>query len=300
MESPRLPRFQRVPSVVPPQLTERDCEIMRLVYRHRFLRSSHICSLLPGSSQQILRRLKLLYHHGYLTRPRAQIDYYHQGGSREIVYGLGNKSASILKPELGEMFRQAPWDEENGSVKRIFLQHALLVSDIMVCLELACLQSDVRLLTEQDLTTKNQPFRWNMIVAGQKLSAIPDRVFALEFKGADGVSRRSYFFLEADRGTMPVIRKSLLQTSFYRKLLAYEATWAQGIHEKQFGFHRFRVLTVTTNPVRVKSLIDACSKLKSGHGLFLFTDQSVLDNPQNILSHIWQAGRLGENGTLLD
>jgi len=300
MESPRLPRFERVPPVAPPQLTERDREIIRLVYRHRFLRSSHICSLVPGSSQQILRRLKLLYHHGYLARPRAQIDYYHQGGSREIVYGLGNKSASILKPEFGEMFRQTPWDEENGSAKRTFLQHALLVSDIMVSIELACRQSEVRLLTEQELATKNQPFRWSMIVAGQKLSAVPDRVFALELKVADGNSRRSYFFLEADRGTMPVIRKSLSQTSFYRKLLAYEATWAQGIHEKQFGFHRFRVLTVTTSIARVKSLIDACSKLKSGHGLFLFTDRAVLDKPQNILSHTWQTGRPGETGTLLD
>jgi len=300
MDSSRLPRFKRKPSVVPPQLTDRDREIIRNVYRHRFLRSSHICSLVPGSSQQILRRLKLLYHHGYLARPRAQIDYYHQGGSREIVYGLGNKSASILKPELGEMFRQTPWDEENGSVKRIFLQHALLVSDIMVSIGLACRQNGVHLLTEQDLATTNRPFRWNMNVAGQKLSAVPDRVFALEFKGAHGNPRRSYFFLEADRGTMPVIRKSLVQTSFYRKLLAYEATWTQKIHEKQFGFHRFRVLTVTTNELRVESLIDACSKLKSGHGLFLFTDRSVLDNPRNILSHIWQTGRPGETGTLLD
>jgi len=300
MDSFRLPRFKREPSVAPPQLTERDREIIRHVYRHRFLRSSHICSLVAGSQQQILRRLKLLYHHGYLARPRAQIDYYHQGGSREIVYGLGNKSASILKPELGEMFRQTPWDEENGSVKGIFLQHALLVSDIMVALALACRESGVCLLTEQDLATANRPFRWNMNVAGQKLSAVPDRVFALEFQGADSNPRRSYFFLEADRGTMPVIRKSLVQTSFYRKLLAYEATWTHGIHEKQFGFHRFRVLTVTTSPLRVKSLIDACFTLKSGHGLFLFTDRSVLDNPQKILSHIWQTGRPGETGTLLD
>ena len=276
MDSPRLPRFERAPTVAPPQLTERDREIIRRVYRHRFLRSSHICSLVPGSSQQILRRLKLLYHHGYLARPRAQIDYYHQGASREIVYGLGNKSASVLKPELGEMFRRTPWDEENGSVKRVFLQHALLVSDIMVPIELACRQNGVRLLTEQDLATANQPFRWNVITVGKKLSGAPDRVFALEFKGADGILRRSYFFLEADRGTMPVIRKNLSQTSFYRKLVAYEATWTQSLHEKLLGFHRFRVLTVTTSAKRVESLIEACFKLKTGHGLFLFTDAKLL------------------------
>jgi hypothetical protein len=94
MES-RLPRFERATEVAPMQLEERDCQIIRLVHRHRFLRSEHIVSFMGGSQQQILRRLKLLYHHGYLERPRAQIQYYERGGSRSIAYGL----AIRLPPE---------------------------------------------------------------------------------------------------------------------------------------------------------------------------------------------------------
>jgi hypothetical protein len=300
MASPRLSRFERSPEVAPFQLTERDKEIIRLVYRHRFLRSSHIRALTPGSDQQLLRRLKLLYHHGYLTRPRAQIDYYHHGGSSEMVYCLGRNGASLLKMELGDMFRSVPWDEDNNSDRRVFLKHALFVSDIMVSIELACHQHGIRFLTEQDLTKSNQPFRWKMNVQGQTSSVAPDRVFALESTGTDGSIQRSYFFLEADRGTMPVIRKKLSQSSFYRKLLAYEATWSQTIHEKRFGFSRFRVLTVTTGPQRVKSLVDACSKLKSGHGLFLFADPEILALPHNILSHVWHTGRAGQTATLLN
>jgi len=300
MASSRLPRFRRSPDIGSFQLTERDKEIIRMVYRHRFLRSSHIYSLVGGSSQQIVRRLQLLFHHQYLTRPRSQIEFYHYGGRREIVYGIGKEAASLLKIEFGPMFRDVPWDEENGSVKRVFLEHALLVSDIMVSLELACLHTGVRLFTEQDLAKSNQPFRWKMNVQGQKISVAPDRVFALESSGTGGNTRRSYFFLEADRGTMPVIRKTLAQTSFYRKLLAYEATWSKLIHEKHFGFSRFRVLTVTTNTMRVKSLIDACATLKSGHGLFLFTDKTILNNPHDILFHTWKTGRTGATGKLLD
>jgi hypothetical protein len=244
--------------------------------------------------------LQLLYHHQYLTRPRSQIEFYHYGGRREMVYGIGKEAASLLKIEFGPMFRDVPWDEENGSVKRVFLEHALLVSDIVVSLELACRHGGVRLLTEQDLAKSNQPFRWKMNVQGQKIGVAPDRVFALESSGTGGNIRRSYFFLEADRGTMPVIRKTLAQTSFYRKLLAYETTWNQLIHEKHFGFPRFRVLTVTTNDVRVKSLVDACATLKSGHGLFLFSDKAILNNPHEILSHTWKTGRSGTTGTLLD
>jgi len=132
-----------------------------------------------------------------------------------------------------------------------------------------------------------------------KLGVIPDRVFALEYPDPDGNSRRAFFFLEADRGTMPVIRRNLSQTSFHRKLLAYEATWSQSIHRARFGFHRFRVLTVTTSTERLRSLVEAYSSLKSGHGLFLFTDQKSLKE-SGVFSPVWQSGRQGESTSLLN
>jgi hypothetical protein len=180
----------------------------------------------------------------------------------------------------------------------MFLQHELLVADVMVTIDLACRQNGIRLLTEHELAPHSERFRWKVkIQGGSKLSVVPDRVFALESQNDNSESNRAFFFLEADRGTMPVIRKTLSQTSFYRKLLAYEATWSQSIHLARFGFHRFRVLTVTTSAERVKSLVDACSKLKGGHGLFLFADQTILSG--NILSSTWQTGKPGETGRLL-
>ena len=92
--SQRLPRFKRAPTVASLCLTERDRAIIRLVHRHRFLRSSHIVSLSDGSPQQVLRRLQLLYHHGFLGG-LASRSYYHQGGARHIVYGLGKEGVSL-------------------------------------------------------------------------------------------------------------------------------------------------------------------------------------------------------------
>src|SRR4051812_32817233 len=119
MEFPHFPRFRRAAAIAPMQLTERDHEIIYLVYRFRFLRSRQITALIGNSSQQLLRRLQLLYHHGYLERPRAQIDYYHRGGSRQMVYGLGTKGATILKQERSALFRDVRWGEKNRSVCRI-------------------------------------------------------------------------------------------------------------------------------------------------------------------------------------
>jgi DNA-binding Lrp family transcriptional regulator len=302
MDFPRLPRFKRVPTVAPMQLEERDRDIIRLVHRHRFLRSHQIIALLGGSPQQVSRRLKLLYHHGYLERPRAQLQYYERGGSKSIAYGLGNKGGAFLRRELGIAVHPDSWGEKNHVIGRVYLEHALFVTDVMVSLELACRKhGGVKMLWEDELAlhSDRQPFRWRVkIQNGWQLGVVPDRVFALEFSDAGGTSQRAYFFLEADRGTMPVRRSNLSQTSFRRKLLAYEATWTQNIHRTRFGFHRFRVLTVTTSAARVKSLVEACSQLERRHGLFLFADRTVLE--KDPFSPVWQCGKPGETGRLLD
>lgn len=304
MQFPRLPRFRRA-AVRPIKLTERDREIIRLVHRNRFLRSSHIIALVRGSSQQLLRRLQLLYHHGFLERPRAQIDYYRKGGSRCMVYGLGNKGGSLLRESLGIAIRNVSWGEKNRSVGGIFLAHALLVSDVMVALEVGCRnRAGVRLLAGDDLQLPDgarrlHPRKWSVRINGRlRLGIFPDRSFALAASDDGDRDNRAVFFLEADRGTMPVVRKNFSQSSFYRKLLAYEATWSQGIHRSRFGIHRFRVLTVTTSSARMKSLADACAQLRSGRGLFLFCDQATFKQHGDILRLPWHTAKPGETALL--
>src|SRR5580765_3797129 len=123
MESLRLPRFKRSTAIAALRLTERDREILGHVHRHRFLRSSHIVTLADGSEQQLLRRLQLLFHHGYLDRPRSQLAYYHQGGSKNIVYGLGNKGAKLLAG-FAEPRPRFDWTDRNQSVKQLYLEHS--------------------------------------------------------------------------------------------------------------------------------------------------------------------------------
>lgn len=308
MEHVRLPRFRRAPSVARIELTDRDREILHQVHRHRFLRSSHLVSLLGGSRQHVLRRLQLLYHHGYLDRPRAQIDYFHRGGSRAIAYGLGNKGAACLKRALSLPFHRLDWGGKSGDTGRVFLEHALLTADIMVTLELACRRHGrARLLTADELTLpetarrQREPFQWNVSVSSRmKFGVIPDRVFGLEFTDSGGKATRAFYFLEADRATMPVMRQSLSQSSFYRKMLAYEATWTQNLHRSRFGFHRFRVLTVTSSPERVKTLAEACRQLERGQGLFLFTDAEAFRTHGDSLALPWASAKENASETLLE
>jgi len=282
------------------ELQERDCEIIRLVHRHRFLRSEQIIALLGDSRQQVLRRLQTLYHHGFLERPRAQLRYYDPDVPRSIVYGLGRKGGTLLRQRFNLEVDPHSWSEQTHQVGRVYLEHALFVADVMVAVETSCRKrGDVKLIQEEDIniSREKQPLPWRVTLHdGTKLGVVPDRVFALEYAGQNGQRERVFFFLEADRGTMPVKRHTLAQTSFYRKLLAYEATWSQGVH-KRLGMNRIRVLTVTTSAMRVKSLAQAASSLERGHGLFLFADKSILSG--DILSSLWQTAKPGEPRRLL-
>ncbi len=293
MTFPRHPRFRRAEEFAPMELTERDAQILRAVNRHRFLRSRQIADLVGGSRQQVLRRLQMLYHHGYLERPRCQLDYYQQPGSRSITYGLASRGAAHLRRVDDIPFSRLDWTSRNRAVKRLFLEHALMVSDIMVALEIACRKrGDVRLLIEHEIplpaATQNErdPFRWTVTVSGkEKLGVIPDRVFALEFAES---GERILCFLEADRGTMPIHRPRLDGSCFERKFLAYEATWVRGIHRSRFGISRVRVLAVTTSYERTENLRQAGGHRERGRGLFLFANAASLSAEADPLALAWQ------------
>jgi hypothetical protein len=109
-----------------------------------------------------------------------------------------------------------------------------------------------------------------------KVAVVPDLAFGLSF--ADG--SRHYFAVEIDRGTMPVVRSDFWQTSFERKMRGYLTAHSAKQHERQFGWSTFRVLTVTTDEHRTRSMTDALRKLRVPHSpgpsLFLFAMQNEL------------------------
>ncbi|NJO35185.1 MAG: hypothetical protein HC869_20825 [Rhodospirillales bacterium] len=204
------------------------------------------------------------------------------------------------------------WTWKNRSVGRLYIKHTLLTADVMVSAQrLPESRPDIRLIdastmlaTAPDKTRRaSNPFKLTARVnhAGKAvdLSVIPDAVFGLDFTAE---RKRKYFFLEADRATMPIARRDLNQTSYVRKLLAYLAGGGKanafGAH---FGVGNFRVLTVTTSAERMASMIAALKEVTGGIGSsqFLFVDQLALSACANLLSLAWTTGK-GEIVTLSD
>jgi hypothetical protein len=306
----RRSRFSRVAST-PMRLTDDDLDIIRHIAKHRFLRSTHLAQLMPHRSyKKLLERLGALYHNAFVDRPRAQLDYYSTAGSAPIVYALGNRGALVLAERDGMDRAQVDWTWKNRAVGRPFIEHALLTSDVMVAAERAIqLHSDIKLLEVKHIlavapaSTRNAPnplkLNTRTTYDGKvlDLSVIPDAVFGLDFTAE---RKRKYFFLEADRATMPIMRAGLNQTSFRRKLLAYLAGGGKantfGAH---FGMGNFRVLTVTTSRERTATMIEALKELTHGTGSsqFLFVDRATFSASADLMSLVWTSGK-GEIVTL--
>ena len=300
--SVRRPRFRRASEPPAFRLTDDDVEIVRLLSRYRFLRSTHIAALVGRSIDRANDRLSRLYHAGYIDRPRAQLDYYPTNGSAPMAYALADRGARLLIQHDGIEFASVEWSRKNGKAGRPFIEHQLEITDFRVALQNATrARNDVRLIQpievvaafpEQTRIARN-PLALRVNVSHQgsmhEIGLIPDCVFALLFPDRS----RHCFMVEIDRGTMPVARNNILQTSFERKMRAYLTACAAKQHGLLFGWKSFRVLTITTDHHRSQSMMEALRQLHVPHSpgpsLFFFATRDEL-HAGDPLAHVWRDG----------
>jgi len=92
---------------------------------------------------------------------------------------------------------------------------------------------------------------------------VPDFVFGIRDRNRKTGRNERYYFVEIDRGTMPVSRKDITQTSFIRKVLSYADTLDAKLAQKRFGIAGFQVLTVTHSQRRIIAICDTISELQN-------------------------------------
>ena len=321
----RKPRFKRKPAPCRAGflITERDEQIMLIVARHRIARSTHIVPLIQAahhgaSEQQILRRLERLYHARYLSRPQAQLETYRAGaGSRPIAYMLGNRGADLVALNHGFRRSTVDWTAKARTATRGEIEHAIETTDFMVALDLACRRRgtlelvyfDEILRTFAPAATRANPRPYHWPVSApwhggeHELYVIPDKIFGLRDRTRTGERACKFFCYERDRGSMPVVRSNLAQSSILRKLIGYGATHRAGLHTAIYGLPNFRVLTEAPGRQRVTNMIvEGYQRHLSDlypPGLYLFTDRRTLFAAEDFLEHLWLDGA-GERHRLID
>ncbi|WP_395746690.1 replication-relaxation family protein [Prosthecobacter sp.] len=280
--SSRLPRFTRAPQKAGGfRVTPRDLQILRVVAEHRFIRSEWIARLAGGSYQQVIRRLHLLYHHSYLDRPRAQIDYYHEGGSHSMIYGLASRGAGRLRRDLNMPFERMDWTTRNRHASRLLLEHTVLLSDFMATQLIEGGGERKRFVNAEDLDLradprKSGPIRWSYSnCGGRRMTLIPDKVFAFDEKDQNGKVTRSHYLVEADRGTMPIKRSNPRQTSIMQKL--------HGYHLLSRVLHRLPprtfVVIVSASPQRLANIVAEIRKAALPSSLFKMAHPEGMELP---------------------
>jgi hypothetical protein len=266
------------------------------------LRSTHIAVLVGRSLDRTNDRLHRLFHAGYIDRPRAQLDYYPTSGSAPIAYALADRGARLLIERDGIDFANVEWSRKNREAGRPFIEHQIELMDFFVALECAARERrDTELAHPAELVaafpdqafSPGNPFAMRATVSEKgvmrHIGVAPDLAFGLRF--LDG-SRRC-FMIEIDRGTMPVVRSDIRQTSFERKMRAYLSAHVAKEHERRFGWKNFRVLTITTDDYRARSMAEALGRIRiphsTGPALFLFATRHELAE-SDPLAHIWRDG----------
>jgi hypothetical protein len=124
---------------------------------------------------------------------------------------------------------------------------------------------------------------------------IPDSLFGLRMK-KDNRIKETYFFLEADRATMPIRRTNFFRSSFYKKMVGYVASYKNDLFSEYFGLKKIRILTVTKSDDRIKSMIQVNKGLHdkgNGYNLFLFAKNDLIniDKSEKLFRQIWTNGQ---------
>ena len=223
---------------------------IEVLNRRRLVRSNFLTTYLGGSVQNRRKEvgdfaaaeyLALYPHHGDDTPERSYPRQFFR------IYGKGLRADRALRsagiepikhPDIGEQF----W-------------HQMLIDDIVMSFEIACKK-------------QGMPFKDQFEILGPKPLELPCHItFTFPSSGISHTSEKAlcpdalfaigdtYFALEADRGTEPIERSNLNQTSYLRKFLQYAHVLKGGTYKTAWAIPNLMVLHLSTRQERTESLM---------------------------------------------
>lgn len=248
------PRFKRQKPETPMTITSRDLDIVETVWRYRCIDAVDIAALVGGSAVVVNRRLRLLFDNGYLDRPVVQIQWQVQRNNPPLVYLLGRSGARLLEDYGRAANLPSDWTAKNHSLKPGSILHMNAIAGVMVAFERLGKGRFIREETLLDDNGKRKPLTWAVEIihdgARDDVRISPDHAFGVRHEG-----RAAYFFLEADRSSMPLVRRNEKQSSILEKLEAYVATIEGEIHKSRYNMHAFRVLFSVLTLGRLQNML---------------------------------------------
>jgi len=177
-----------------------------------------------------------------------------------MLYALGRRGAEVLDVPVRK------------GVGERYVAHQLMIGNVRIALTLASRERGIVCV-------------WRSFPGGDAFPIRPDGFFSFQFPELPEGRNRAFFFLEADRSTMPRER-------FVEKLRRYEAWHAGGAHTAVLGIRSFRVLTVTKSPERLASLLAAVAaeaRIERRRGYWFTGEADLLGGMAGrVFERVWQ------------
>lgn len=261
----RRSRFARNPIGKRIIISKRDIEILRLLYRYRFLRSPQIIAFLrPKSDRRLIERLTDLFHEtGLINRPPAQWRY---GNPRctSVVHELSPKGLTFLEERDLVSLRATTLSRRGSKGRTQQFTHAMMIVDVLAKIELTTQNlPDQRFVSLGEIlkrapeTTRKarNPLAAPVTIHPHndfpdiripwKTHIIPDALFGIEYL-IGNEKRYRFWALECEQ-TSPARRSHTRASSLIRKRAAYQALInSRGYHE-HWGIPNLKLHVVIQN-----------------------------------------------------
>lgn len=257
-------------------LLPRDLEVLKLLNRYRYLRTSTLHAFVGGDPTNFSKRLGKLFHEGgYLSRPDWQWETMN-ANYMPVVYELTDAGRRALKENGTQILRHT-----SGTLH----WHELMACEIVANIEAFCNKSkELRFILWQEILNyelfpersrdkqhpMDLPTSYSFAFKGGKQegskAVLPDAVFGIDY----GNKQYKFFALEADRGTEPMERPNLNQTSWLRKFLQYRNVIEEKTYKSEWGIPNLLILNVTSKPDQYERIRRKLAELQGKASYHLF------------------------------
>lgn len=257
------PRVKRI------VLTEPDYQVFQLIDRHGPLPSHYLYEYTKGLRRNQIAFQKRLteFYNGdalgpYLERPQQQFAAFN-AHCQHVVYDLAPRARLALS-ERGLLSRVSPRRTDP------FL-HKLMSACVGASIELSARSVGARYISREQIflhpscpqATRDASNPMALPLPGlDRRTLIPDDLFGLRYRGADGQKLYRFFAVEIDRNTESIERKNLDTNTFGHKIGAYLTVLRSGLYRSYWGLPNLHVLTVTTNATHALNIMDFVRRQK--------------------------------------
>ena len=256
--SGRRSRFKRTSTGKRVVLANRDLEILRWLFRYRYLRQSHLQALLqPRSTKRFVERLGDLFHEtALINRPAANGSSFDLR-STPMLYEITQSGIDWLAIQDALPHRAVTFSMQSRRAYSPQLPHTMMIIETLLAIECEANKEPGQrfvpveeILARAPQATQIAPNPLAVpadLIVGAKYKSrktwlIPDALYGIEYD-TDGEKRYRFWALECER-ISPVWRSSYAASSTAKKQALYNAFIASKAYRTHWGIPNLKLKVV--------------------------------------------------------